>query len=118
VGSGTLTFSVAINPNSGPRSGTLSIGGQSFVVNQAGTAVAAAPRLKLEQVAPPAGAVVTIQGRGNKMHVLEVSTDLIHWTPISTNLITDAVCPTCPFVQVIDSQALLSPIRFYRAREE
>jgi hypothetical protein len=36
-GSGSTTFSVAANPGSAGRSGTISIGGKTFTVNQAGT---------------------------------------------------------------------------------
>ena len=36
-GSGTVTFSVAVNPLSSSRSGTISVGGQTFTVNQAGS---------------------------------------------------------------------------------
>ena len=37
VGSGTLVFSVAADTGTIPRTGTLSIAGQTFIVNQAGT---------------------------------------------------------------------------------
>jgi uncharacterized protein (TIGR03437 family) len=36
-GNGTVNFSVAANSDSAPRSGTLTIGGQTFTVNQGGT---------------------------------------------------------------------------------
>jgi hypothetical protein len=38
TGSSTITFSVSVNPIAGtPRTGTLTIGGQTFTVNQAGS---------------------------------------------------------------------------------
>ena len=41
TGDGTVSYSVAANPGSSPRSGTLTIAGQSFTVNQAGGALPA-----------------------------------------------------------------------------
>ncbi len=39
AGNNTVSYTAAANPNSTPRSGTISVGGQTFTVNQAGTAI-------------------------------------------------------------------------------
>jgi hypothetical protein len=37
TGNATVTFSAAANATGAPRTGTITVGGQTFVVNQAGS---------------------------------------------------------------------------------
>ncbi len=58
-----------------------------------------------------------MQGHPGRTNVVEASPDLIHWTPISTNVMPPIVCPSCPLVYVQDSADPTATSRFYRAFE-
>jgi uncharacterized repeat protein (TIGR01451 family) len=51
-GSGTAGYSFAANPNSIPRSGILTVGGQTFTITQAGTVIAGPQALRFVPVTP------------------------------------------------------------------
>jgi hypothetical protein len=54
-------------------------------------------------------------GRWGQTNIVEVSTDLVRWTPVSTNIFPPTLCPMCPFIVFQDSLTN-SARRFYRAR--
>ena len=51
-----------------------------------------------------------ISGESGQTYIIEASADLIHWSPLSTN-----VADTNGIVSLIDSNAVAFPSRFYRA---
>ena len=58
-----------------------------------------------------------IQGQAGRTNVLEASTDLAVWTPISTNLMPYTLCPQCPYILVRDPESPNLDHRFYRCSE-
>jgi len=52
-------------------------------------------------------------GRAGETNVLEASTDLMTWIPVSTNVFPATVCATCPFIVLTESPNLTR--RFYRS---
>jgi hypothetical protein len=107
--SGTAIYRVLANTNSQPRSGTIRVGGQSFVVTQSGTSLAATSAPKLQLVKNPGtGASLSLQGEAGRTYVVECSVDLINWIPISTN--------SAP-ATVTDTPSANAPRRFYRMVE-
>ena len=58
-----------------------------------------------------------IQGRAGHTNLLEASSDLKVWTPISTNVMDYSTCPICPFAIVEDLQGTNLLHRFYRESE-
>ena len=52
-------------------------------------------------------------GRPGETNVLEASTDLMTWIPISTNVFPATTCATCPFIDLVESPNLTR--RFYRS---
>lgn len=52
-------------------------------------------------------------GRAGETNVLEASTDLMTWIPVSTNVFPATVCATCPFIDLVESPNHTS--RFYRS---
>jgi len=77
----------------------------------------ALPRIQVAEVMPDAGLKLMVQGKATSTNVVEASPDLVHWTPISTNVMPSTVCPTCPFVYVQDTAAPKPDRRFYRVHE-
>ncbi|HEV2692269.1 MAG TPA: YDG domain-containing protein, partial [Verrucomicrobiae bacterium] len=51
----------------------------------------------------------TLNGTPGQTFVLQASSDLIHWTPISTN-----VADTNGFISIVESNAIAYPSRYYR----
>ena len=74
--------------------------------------VAPPPPSKLSLAPSFAHGAVTAQlvGVANQTYVIEASADLVHWTPISTN-----VADAAGAVSLVDSNAVAYPSRFYRA---
>ena len=70
------------------------------------------PPSKLSLAPALADGVVAAQlaGVSGQSYVIETSADLIHWSPLSTN-----VADTNGIVSLIDSNAVAFPSRFYRA---
>jgi len=68
---------------------------------------------------PEAGVVLTVEGRAGRTNVVESSPDLLHWSPISTNVMPFTFYPACPFVNVTvpGATAADSLCWFYRAFE-
>jgi hypothetical protein len=60
------------------------------------------------------GALLFVQGISNWTNVIETSADLSSWTPISTNVMPNSVCPICPFIQFRDATSTNLPHRYYR----
>jgi uncharacterized delta-60 repeat protein len=58
------------------------------------------------------GPVFTVSGATNQAYVIEVSADLVHWTPISTNVFVGQP------LQVNDPAVSSTTTRFYRARTQ
>jgi len=63
------------------------------------------------------GVLLFIQGRVGWVDVVEASTDLVSWTPISTNVMPATLCPVCPYILVRDTAATNQTRRFYRCFE-
>jgi hypothetical protein len=53
----------------------------------------------------------TLAGTPGQAFVLEASADLIHWTPVSTN-----IADTNGIATLVESNAIAYPSRFYRGR--
>jgi uncharacterized protein GlcG (DUF336 family) len=76
----------------------------------------AAPRLSIPQLSPDGHVQVTASGDAwGATRVIEVSADLVHWTPISSNGVAQTTCPTCPVIAFEDSESTTLAQRFYRA---
>jgi hypothetical protein len=60
------------------------------------------------------GPLLFIQGQAGRTNVIEASSDLRAWTPISTNVMPNTVCPICPYISVRDSSSTNLSSRFYR----
>ncbi len=75
------------------------------------------PKIQVVAVSPDAGPMLLMEGQVGRTTVVECSTDLVHWTPISTNVMPATVCPTCPSVSVTDAAGKGSVRRFYRVFE-
>jgi hypothetical protein len=76
-----------------------------------------APRLQLLERSKEGATRLMVQGRSGWSDVIEASTDLMVWTPISTNFMVFSLCPICPFAIVEDSASINLAHRFYRAVE-
>lgn len=63
------------------------------------------------------GALLLIQGHAGWTNVIEASTDSTAWTPISTNLMPNTLCPVCPYIQFRDAASTNLSRRFYRCFE-
>jgi hypothetical protein len=76
------------------------------------TVVALPPPSKLSLAPSFGGGNVTAQlsGVAGQTYIIQASTDLIHWTPFSTN-----VADASGGVSLVDSNAVVYPSRFYRA---
>jgi len=75
------------------------------------------PRIRIVAVPPDAGAMLRVQGQVGRTTVVECSSDLVQWTPISTNVMPATVCPSCPSVYVTDAAGKGSVRWFYRVFE-
>jgi hypothetical protein len=49
--------------------------------------------------------------------LVEASTNLVSWTPISTNLMPATQCPICPYILFRDPASTNLAKRFYRSFE-
>ena len=81
------------------------------------TTAAPAPRIRVAAVSPSTGVMLFVQGQAGRTNVVEGSEDMVHWMPISTNVMPFAVCPACPYVRVTDAAATNMVCRIYRALE-
>ena len=63
------------------------------------------------------GPLLFIQGNTGWTNVIEASTDSVTWTPISTNLMPNTLCPICPYILVRDAVSTNLVRRFYRCFE-
>jgi hypothetical protein len=59
----------------------------------------------------PGGMQVTLQGTPGRTYSIETSTDLVHWTPLTSQLNSTGT------INITDAAATNYPMRFYRARE-
>jgi hypothetical protein len=76
------------------------------------------PRLQiLNGPKKEAGTRMMVQGRSGWTDVIEASTDLVAWTPVSTNFMDFSLCPICPFAIFEDAASTNLARRFYRAVE-
>jgi hypothetical protein len=58
--------------------------------------------------------LMIFNGRAGQTNIVEMSTDLVRWSPVSTNVFPATLCPICPFIVFQDSLTN-SARRFYRA---
>jgi hypothetical protein len=116
-------YSVSYSTNSLQITGTLGMAdqgcvdvptvfGHSNVVAQ----LVAGPRMSVTEFSKE-GALLFIQGRAGWTNVVEASTDLVSWTPVSTNLMPATTCPICPYILVRDPASTNLARRFYRSLE-
>jgi hypothetical protein len=76
------------------------------------TIVLVTPSIGKVSITPPrfdGSLQATLSGTPGQTFILEASPDLIHWTPISTN-----VADTNGFVSIVESNAIAYPSRYYR----
>jgi hypothetical protein len=76
----------------------------------------APPRISLTEFSKE-GALLMVQGLAGWTDVLEGSSDLVAWTPISTNVMPATLCPVCPYILVRDPESTNLVHRFYRSLE-
>lgn len=76
-----------------------------------------APAMSLTEFSPRQGALLFIQGHAGWTNVIEVSSDLLSWTPISTNVMPATTCPVCPYITFRDAASTNLSHRFYRCYE-
>ena len=74
------------------------------------------PKLSITEFSKE-GALLFVQGRAGWTNVIEASTDLAAWTPISTNLMPATLCPVCPYILYRDTASTNLARRFYRCFE-
>jgi hypothetical protein len=86
--------------------------GHSNVVAQLVTG----PRMSVMEYSKE-GALLFIQGHDGWTNVIEASTNLVSWTPISTNLMPSTTCPICPYIMFRDPASTNLARRFYRSFE-
>jgi len=75
------------------------------------------PRLTILGASVESGARLFLQGHAGQTNVIEASTDLVSWVPVSTNVMDYSLCPICPYVIFEDPATTNYPVRFYRAFE-
>jgi len=75
-----------------------------------------APTLKVTEFTKE-GALLFIQGNAGWTNVVEASTGLGSWSPISTNVMPNTLCPVCPYIVVRDAASTNLASRFYRCFE-
>jgi hypothetical protein len=75
------------------------------------------PKLTLLEFSKDHAARIMVQGNPGWTDVIESSTDLASWTPVSTNVMDFSLCPICPFVIFEDPTSTNLARRFYRASE-
>jgi len=75
------------------------------------------PRLTILHYSRANGLTLRVQGTSGRTNVVEASTDLVSWTPVSTNVMDYSLCPICPFVDIQDPASTNLARRFYRAYE-
>jgi len=75
-----------------------------------------APRLSIPQLSPDGHVRVAGSGAAREATgVIEASTDLVHWTAVSTNFFVPALCLDCPLIDFEDRESPILTRRFYRA---
>jgi len=74
------------------------------------------PRMRITEYSKE-GALLFLQGMAGWTNVIEASTDLVRWTPISTNVMPYTLCPECPYVLFRDAASTNLARRFYRCFE-
>jgi len=72
------------------------------------------PTVTLLDYSMDRGARLFLQGRSGWTNVLESSTNLIDWTPLSTNVMDFSLCPVYPFVIFQDAASTNLAWRYYR----
>src|SRR5438552_12504300 len=94
------------------------VGNISFLsVRADGETAEGTPRLSIPQMSPGGHVHVTGSGGGwAATRVVEASTDLVYWTPISTNLVPATACQECPVIEFVDRESSALARRFYRAK--
>lgn len=59
--------------------------------------------------------IIVWNGQQGQTNIIEASTDLITWTPVSTNVFPSTACPVCPFIDFRDPESANLAHRFYRS---
>lgn len=62
----------------------------------------APPRLTFKEYSKTNGVELMVQGEAGRTNIVLVSTNLVTWSPISTNYMPPTLCPICPYVLVRD----------------
>jgi hypothetical protein len=85
-------------------------GRRAFATNTIAVATTAPPVLSNPQIQPGGGFAFTLTGLPLTSYVIQTSTDLKTWTPISTNAL-----PVGGAATIVDTQAVSFSQRYYRA---
>ena len=116
-------YSVSYSTNSLQINGALGMAGQGcadvptdFGHSNVVAQLVAGPRMSVTEFSKE-GALLLIQGHAGWTNVVEASTNLVSWTPISTNLMPATQCPICPYILFRDSASTNLATRFYRSFE-
>jgi len=105
TGNGLVSYFVSSNTAPEPRQGILTIAGKPFRLMQAGAKpwFPDAPQLVNGQLR------LSLLGEPGCQYIIESATNLLHWRPVYTNVITDAL------LVFTNGAALAQPQKFYRA---
>jgi hypothetical protein len=75
------------------------------------------PKLTVVEPAADGATRIMVQGRSGWTDIIEASSDLASWRPVSTNYMDFSLCPICPFGVFEDRESTNLTSRFYRAYE-
>ena len=75
------------------------------------------PRLTVVAPSKEGAVRIMVQGQAGWTDVIEASSDLLTWSPVSTNVMDFSLCPICPFAIFEDPMSTKLTSRFYRALE-
>jgi hypothetical protein len=116
-------YLVDYSTNSLQINGTLGMAGQgcadvptAFGHSNVVAQLVTGPRMSVTEYSKQ-GALLFIQGHAGWTNVIEASTNLVSWTPISTNLMPATTCPICPYIMFRDPASTNLARRYYRSFE-
>jgi hypothetical protein len=75
------------------------------------------PQLSVPEFSTNRSVRLLLQGHAGQTNVIEASTNLVDWFPVSTNVMDYSLCPICPYALFEDFSSTNLPRRFYRAFE-
>lgn len=75
------------------------------------------PTLTSQTFSPKEGVRLMLQGHPGHTNIIEASSDLVNWVPVSTNVMDYSTCPVCPYAIFNDPASTNQPLRIYRVFE-